>query len=243
MPPPGGFQQHLDQIVRNAAVAPSKPELAKFDLDFPGGTPRNLVSAIQSSLGRNINVIIPDDLAETKLPALRMSHVDVPQLFAALTQASSKQEAYRYDNSANYQLGYTRCGFRTEGAFTDDSIWYFFVEKPMIPPKLEVCRFYSLAPYLDSGIKVEDITTAVQTGWRMLGETAAPTISFHKDTKLLIAVGDPKKLQLIDNVLKALDKQVQSEPNDPMAIYNILREQTKSGAPASGKPGEPKSEK
>jgi hypothetical protein len=55
---------------------------------------------------------------------------------------------------------------------------------------------------------VDDITTAVETGWKMLGETSPPTISFHKDTKLLIAVGEPSKLELIDAVLKALGSQI-----------------------------------
>lgn len=39
----------------------------------------------------------------------------------------------------------------------------------------------------------------------MLGESSPPKISFHKDTKLLIAVGEPNKLEIIDSVLKALD--------------------------------------
>ena len=72
-----------------------------------------------------------------------------------------------------------------------------------LPEQPKVCRFYQLTPYLET-YKVEDITTAIQTGWKMLGETNPPTISFHKDTKLLIAVGEPSKLQLIDSVLQQL---------------------------------------
>ena len=88
---------------------------------------------------------------------------------------------------------------------TDDTIWYFYAEKPaeLSPPK--ECRFYSLAPYLDRGMTVDDITTAIKTGAKMLGEGQEPAISFHKDTKLLIAVGESGKLQIIDAVLKALE--------------------------------------
>ena len=75
----------------------------------------------------------------------------------------------------------------------------------------KVCRFYSLAPYLDRGLSVDDITTAIETGWKMLGETSHPTISFHKDTKLLIAVGEPSKLETIDAVLKALEPPIAAE--------------------------------
>jgi len=56
-------------------------------------------------------------------------------------------------------------------------------------------------------MSVDDITTAIETGWKMLGETSPPTISFHKDTKLLIAVGEPSKLETIDAVLKAWSRR------------------------------------
>ena len=107
----------------------------------------------------------------------------------------------------SYQQAVTGYAFKTDGRLSDDSIWYFRVNKvpttPDVPPN-KVSRFYSLTPYLDRGLKIDDITTAVQTAWKMLGETSPPAISFHKDTKLLIAVGAPEKLQVIDQALAAL---------------------------------------
>src|SRR5207249_11850956 len=105
--------------------------------------------------------------------------------------------------------------FRGPGSkISDDTIWTFYVENPpssaQVIPK--VCRFYSLARYLESGTTVDDITTAIKTGAQMLGEGTGPEISFHKDTKLLIAVGEPSKLEIIDSVLRALDSQMQRPP-------------------------------
>ncbi len=145
-----------------------------------------------------------------------MNNVNVQELFQALEAASRKSEAYitgtafgggglgRSSNS--YQIANTAYGFRTSGSISDDSVWYFFYEKPALPTLVEnkACRFYSLTPYLDSGLSVDDITTAIQSGWKMLGEKETPTISFHKETKLLIAVGEPGKLEIIDSVLQAL---------------------------------------
>jgi hypothetical protein len=102
----------------------------------------------------------------------------------------------------------TSYGFRTYAQTTDDSIWQFYSEKPNLPQEPKVCRFFQLAPYLDT-YKIEDITTAIETGWKMLGETERPEIKFHKDTKLLIAVGEASKLAMIDSVLRQLN-QVQS---------------------------------
>jgi hypothetical protein len=172
--------------------------LVKFNLDFPGGTPRELVAAIEKASGRPLNAIVPNDYADWEaLPALKMESVDVAHLFKALELASHKQE--RIGNTP-YSSSY---GFWTEGNPSANSIWSFNVSKPLIIEK--VCRFYSLAPYLERGLTVDDITTAIQTGWKMLGEGTQPTISFHKETKLLIAVGEPSKLDTIDAVLKALE--------------------------------------
>jgi hypothetical protein len=215
--PGGSFSERLQNIIQKASNPLPEPILIKFDLDFPGGTPKELVAAIQKALGRPLNAIIPEELAATKLPALKMNSVDVSELFKALTAASRKTETVLAGTTSygvsQYQYVQTACGFRqgTEGRLSDDSIWYFYVEKPNPPPpplpsKIPtVCRFYSLTPYLDRGLSVDDITTAIQTGWKMLGEMSPPTISFHKDTKLLIAVGEEGKLETISDVLRALE--------------------------------------
>jgi hypothetical protein len=171
------------------------------------------------------------EYADNSLPEFKMHSVDVAQLFSALRLASVKSDAYQKPGWADWQFYQTTCGFKTEGKITDDSIWYFYVEKPVLPPAPpphKVCRFYSLTPYLDRGATVDDITTAIETGWKMLGDTSPPTISFHKDTKLLIAVGEPSKLETIDAVLKALETPRQM-PLPPGAVLPTR--------PAPGVPG------
>ena len=115
----------------------------------------------------------------------------------------------------NIQQGTAGFGFKTADPKREDSIWYFFVERagelpkvlpppPAPPPPPSVCRFFQLGPYLQAGIKVEDITTAIETAWKMLGENTTPKIKFHQDTKLLIAVGQVERLMVIDEVLEKL---------------------------------------
>jgi len=186
--------------------------LAKFNIDFAGGKPKDLVAAIQKASGHPLNAIVPEEFADMKLPPLKMNGVDVNQLLHALALASFKTETYETGMFGNpYQTKNTSYAFQTEGKITDDSIWYFHVDKvptpPTIPPQ-KTSRFYALAPYLDRGLKVDDITTAIETAWKMTGETSPPAISFHKDTKLLIAVGAPDKLQTIDAVLQALKPEM-----------------------------------
>jgi len=110
----------------------------------------------------------------------------------------------------NHSVQETSYGFRTQPQPTDDSIWRFYSEKSNSPQESKVCQFFQLAPYLDT-YKIEDITTAIETGWKMLGETERPEIKFHKDTKLLIAVGEPSKLVLIESVLTQLKQEKSME--------------------------------
>jgi hypothetical protein len=216
MPPSGpNYAQRLNTIVQRANGSPQNepPALTKFNLDFPGGTPKELVAAIEKAMDKPLNVIIADEDANTKLPPLKMNDVDVARLFNALGDASIKQVAIvnpRYPGYSTYTSGY---GFKTDGEVSDSSVWYFHADKPSLPPEIsaqKICRFYQLAPYLERGLTVDDITTAIQTGWKMMGDTSTPEISFHKETKLLMAVGEPDKLEVIDNVLAAL--QPASQP-------------------------------
>jgi hypothetical protein len=200
---------------RPVSSTPQKEPPTRFDLDFPGGTPDQLVAAIQKAMGKPLNVIIPDEHVRVKLPALKMKNVNVAELFQALEQASRKTEyvpANRFGGGAfgggGYQQFNTSYGFRNTGTgSSDDIIWSFYVEKPNYPGQstAKVCRFYSLASYLERGATVDDITTAIDTGAKMLGDASSPEIRFHKDTKLLIAVGEPVQLEIVDAVLRALD--------------------------------------
>ena len=195
--------------------ASSATDLPVFDLDFAGGTPAQLVAAIEKASGTPLNVIIPEEYAATQIPGLKMKGVNVARLFDALQRASVKEVAsisgYNRDQTGEKNPVYTYqredYGFQTEGQLRTDSVWYFHRNSPApLPPSQPspVCQFYQLGSYLDSGYKVEDITTAIETGWKMLGVKTPPTLNFHKETKLLIAVGYPEQLILIDSVLGRL---------------------------------------
>ena len=207
---PAASGQPASTFAENLRASASK--LTKFNLDFPGGTPKQLIAAIEKAMGKPVNAIIPDEHADVKLPPLKMNNVDVSQLFEALQQASHKSEMYvtgtysgpRGVPQSSYSTIQTSYGFRSQSKPSDDSIWYLFVDKAPSTPAMKTCRYYPLAPYLERGTTVDDITTAIQTGWKMLGDKETPTINYHKDTKLLIAVGEPDKLETIDAVLKAL---------------------------------------
>ena len=53
---------------------------------------------------------------------------------------------------------------------------------------------------------MDDITTAIQTAWKMTGAEDLPKLSYHKETNLLIVVGPTPEIPIVDSVLRELDK-------------------------------------
>jgi len=221
-----------------------EPEATRFDLDFPGGVPGAFVAAVSKALGKQVNAIIPDEHREVMLPAMKVREVTVVQVFEALEIASDRLIERRTPSGfvgpgmpqpMNVQNYHERSGFRTKGTHTEDSIWVFYHEgAPKSPPEppgkpYVALRFFQLAPYLETGTKVEDITTAIQTGWKMLddaeqpkplfhNDAEQPKLTFHKDTKLLIVAGPEEKLNIVNEVLQQLPTAGRGVPVRPPAM-------------------------
>jgi hypothetical protein len=245
--PPPNFQQRLSAIQNRpgpgiAAIDPvtglpvGEADLPKFNLDFPGGPPGELVKQIEKATGKPLNVIIRPDDAQEDLPPLKMSSVTVPQLFAALEAATTKTENVFAPQLGRYENVKTGCGFSwSDGLVTEDTIWFFRVERPentSAPAETKIVQYYSLAPYLDRGFTVDDITTAIQAGWKMAGVNPTPELNYHKETQMLIAYGEPSRLQTVQQVLQTLPsanaeywKQTETQMNKMQAQIDQLKQQ------------------
>jgi len=187
-----------------------------FNLDFPGGGPKALVAAIAEATGKPVNVIVPSESENVEIPAIKMTGVTVSGLFNALSMASRKTVRNGTDQSS---FGYV---FDTRGQ-SDNPVWYFSVNRPIEPANY--CHFYQLSDFLQD-YRIEDITTAIQTGWKLLGVKSPPQLKFHPETKLLIAVGHQEELVTIDMVLQELAK---ARPKAPKPESQASKQ---DGAPA-----------
>ncbi|MBE7498825.1 MAG: hypothetical protein HS113_00635 [Verrucomicrobiales bacterium] len=195
-------------------------QLMHFDLEFPGGSPMDFLAAVAEASGKEVNAIIPRDCEDTDLPAIRVKNVNIVDLFQALEAASRRTVAVVTGHQAGrppiYQQFETSFGFRTYGVPSDEAIWYFYRKTPSLPPESPSAtpapdrrvRYFNLGRYLET-YPLEDITTAIQTGWKMLrhiSDQPVPEMNFHKDTQLLIAVGDLKGIEVIAQVLSELGR-------------------------------------
>lgn len=192
--------------------------LTKFDLDFPGGTPATLVKAIEKAKGKPLNVIIPEENADLKIPAILVKDVTVAQLFEALKVNSTHHErrVWRAFSDSTHQetlsnpiTYYERAvsyGFQTTGAPNDQAIWYLYSDGSVDQIEPKVCRFFQLGPYLGAGYTEDDVKSIIESGWKMLGINKPPEISYDKGTRVLTAVGEIDKVDLIGDLLNQLAK-------------------------------------
>lgn len=181
--------------------SPTASDDPKFDLDFAGGSPADLVEAISQASGHPVNVIIPAEAALTELPRMNLRNVTVPALFQAISVTGA-------------------VAFVTEGPPGHDAVWVVrsrsrpqppiavmpmpAVMPPPAAPREEV-RILNLKPYLNANLSVDDITTAIRVACEMLPDGGQPKLTFHRETNLLISRGRPDQLELVERVLSQLD--------------------------------------
>jgi hypothetical protein len=191
-------------------------ELKRFDLDFPGGTPAEFAAAISKATGKHLNLIIPVEHADAKIMPIKVVGVTVKELFAAIEQASNREIIVTSStgNGVGRNISYKNVSLSfipASGSISDDTVWSFRSTAPSAEDAatlgrlsdLQVCQYFQLARYLEDHT-IADITTAIETGWKMLAVAPMPKLSFHEETKLLIAVGAAEHVQQIPSVLGQL---------------------------------------
>jgi len=200
-PQSGGYLTvaQMEQGVAN------KP-LPTIDLDFPGGMPGDLTKAIEKASGTSLNVIIPKQDADVQLPAFKLKHVTVPEVFDALRIVG------RTHNTEQERVTYE---FMSSGKNKEEAIWVFVCNRQKFPPTkpentgVPFCRFYNLKTILSTGeYTFENIKSVLETAWTGLGIKPMPKLVFNKETALLIAIGSEHPLLLIDEVVKQLSQNV-----------------------------------
>jgi len=205
-PVPSRPQRVINQVAQNQPAA----ELSRFDLDFKGGPPAALVQAMSKALGKQVNVVVDESDAAVRLPPILVRSATVHDVFTAITMATAREVAVPV-GGGNYQFRSVQNTFQPAGAISDDTVWSFSSNEADTQQNNEVIgkperslRHFQLSPYLNEKLTVEDITTAIRTGWEMMGEKDQPELKFHRETGILIAVGNTKLLEQIPQLLQQL---------------------------------------
>ena len=202
VPPPSGKQKET--------TVPSAP--LRFDLDFKGGSIRALFDAIGAARGKPVNVYLPREAESISVAPFRVSGVTVTEILDAVSSSGGSQI---YGNAKERLFHYSLTSAAESSP--DSAVWTVKVEDFSTPTE-SVCHVYSLSPYLESNLSVDDITTAIRTAWKMLNYTPSTVnLSYHRETKLLIAVAPEEELKAVEQVLAALPKGSSSKKGAALA--------------------------
>ena len=206
-------------VTLDAQQATPQPDLLdrRINLSIEAIPVAELPGVLNKALGQQLNLIVPPDASHIILPPLKLHQVTITELFEALQTASSP--------AGSAEPLYT---FQA----TSGNVWIFKLMQPTAPaagPIPGTSQVFALEPYLKN-LKVEDITTAIQTVAEMApGAEGRPNLKFHEETKLLIASGAPTVLQSIESVLTALATSVQSQKEKSVeAELEVARAQMQS---------------
>jgi hypothetical protein len=172
-------------------TAAASTELATFNIDFPGGTPGELIQTIAKESGTKPNVIVPKNVADVQLPKFKLRNVNAGQVFEALNMV--------VDETGSQYLRWMSPGDRKD----PNQVWTLLKATPK--PSVETCQVVFIGQLLDT-FRLDDINAAIRTAWEMLGKTSTASLKFHKETQLLIVKGNGEELKLVFDVLKSLEQ-------------------------------------
>jgi hypothetical protein len=159
-----------------------------FNLSFPGGTPKEFVEAVNLAAAKSIreprpiNLLVPRDLTDVKVPPMELRAVTTATLFQSLTLLSrSGPDGLEWRSSS-------------------ENVWVLGRR----PDDRKTQAFY--VGNLLQKFKIEDITTAVEATWKLgtRNPEAAPELKYHKDTQLLIARAYQSQLTTMSEVISQL---------------------------------------
>ena len=193
------------------------PNALRFDFEFPGGSPAEFAKALSNAAGERVNLLIPDGVEDLRISKLNLSHVTVQDVLNGLSAIGS---AFRGTSGAEwmYQFHQINGAVGPNGPRSVQPVWVLSAVRNQTTTKPNsILKVFSLSRYLgkpEQGLhSVEDIITAVQTGWKMQKISPLPELTYHPETKLLMAYGQDAHLTLITDVLKQL------EPPVPAPVY------------------------
>jgi hypothetical protein len=195
-----------------------------------------LVKEISKAQGAPVNAVIADRFEDTRIPKLDLVNVTISEVFDSLERVSQRTVLLPVGMN-NYQQGQFGYGFRAVPPISTNSVWVFYSRSPedesLRPIPTQGLKVFSLARYLgkpEQGLhSVEDIITAVQTGWKMQKISPLPELTYHPETKLLMAYGQEAHLTLIADVLKQLEPPVPAPVHKEKVDPQVMKTLEKSG--------------
>jgi hypothetical protein len=213
----------------------TSPEPSIDNVTFKGGTAQELVDALEKTIGQKPNVILTPSLTGIEIPPFELHNVTLGDIFMALNlMASAGREEWTWTRSPSSAGLWTLIPAKQQTQ-PQPGLAYFAQNQPPPPGSLRAAQIFNVSAFLDF-YKIEDITTAIETAWNMLKSETPAEMKFHKDTHLLIAVGNGQQISVISQVLQELGKSADLQKKVETPASGSLRPELQSKAPAPASP-------
>lgn len=195
-----------------AAEAEAEP---RFSIKFEGGSPDQLVRALRQAVTTTTknapgpNVMIANAMRDVQIPPFALQNVTVSDVFQALNNVADSAKSGQWSLSGSTQPIWVLNPANSFGSSVDP-----LTGQPLgmggRAREPRTVQVFPVSRYL-AELKIDDLTTAIQTAWNLLPSVrdeggTPPTLKFHKDTELLIAVGTDDQLRLAKEVLTSLSQ-------------------------------------
>lgn len=208
---------------RSFPVPESKPAPVRFDIDFKGGGPNDLLGAIFESSGVRPNVVVHPECRDTRIPAFKLHDVTAGQVFTALNMiADPEPDGYwrsvTQDGGEIWTLVKPPAK-QNPGYVTPAGSFQQHLNDLVRNRKVDrTVKVFNLSQVLGD-YTIDDVTTAIQGAWDLVNSESKPQLKFHKDTKLLIVMGDAEQLNVVMDLIRELTNNVYQKaaltPVDP----------------------------
>ncbi|MGF1448411.1 MAG: hypothetical protein ACFB20_03225 [Opitutales bacterium] len=192
----------------------------RITMDFPGGTPAELIEAIDRALGRPINVILPEGSEKLRMPPVRVADADYGYVLQSIQHGEQIALTTSRGGSPGLttrSITYRDVGYRWE---QNRDVWVLRIHQVPMEPHVQQVQTVALGSYLER-YRIEDITTAIRLAWDNQPGPASladspyvawtppkpASLHFHEETQLLVAVATPQEIALMQTTLEELNRQ------------------------------------
>ena len=176
-----------------SATAPGELKEKRFSVEFNNTKLEPVMDIIRAQLP-DLNIVVPPSLADAPVGPLKLRNINVEGLIRAIEAATDG---------------------RIHGEFDGDA-YLSFSATQNVPQPESVCRVLSLQRYL-TGKKGDEVKRAIEDLNEVVAmardhlenarngiQLKAPEFSVHPSTKLLIVVGSPESVAIVEEVVNAV---------------------------------------
>lgn len=194
-----------------SAFAQSTDAPARFDLQFPGGSPDALVKLLREASGQPVNAMVPLAAKDVDLPPLNYRNVTVEEVLGPLR--ASENVPFERDG----QVFVESEGFEWK---LDRGIWVMRVFAPSKQLDVFLVEPVNIRRLLEH-YTIDDVTTAIDSAWKLQNAPAENQLLFHPETSLLLLRGRRDDIITARSVLQSLEIKEPPAYDLPISI-NVL---------------------